>query len=116
MTDRPLDPTTLEALRGAMTASDSPAVDPQTWHEMLRHTFEATGDDNVHGDLDGADLLPQDWPASTASAADHATGGVQAADDDDWGPFDEGGWSGPDPAGGGFGEGDNADGDGGDLT
>jgi len=115
MTDRPLDPTTLEALRSAMTASEASVADARAWHEMIRRTFEATGDGSLHGDLDAADLLPQTWPASTGSAADDATGGGQPADDDR-GPFDEGGWSDDDLSGDGFGGSDHDDGDGGDLT
>jgi hypothetical protein len=111
MSDRPLDPGTLEALRAVLAAHEAPAVDDRTWAEMLRVTFTADSD-ALTGDAAGEHLVPPAWPEPTGDA-EH--GAPEAAYDDSW-PGDDG-WSGtdvwPDPGGDAPPEHDS---DGGDLT
>ena len=108
MSDRPLDPGTLEALRAVLAAHEPPVVDDRTWAEMLRVTFTADSD-ALTGDAAGEHLVPAAWPELTGDSgwADPAH--------DPW-PGDDG-WSGtdlwPEPDGDATPEHDS---DGGDLT
>jgi len=115
MTDPPLDPTTLEALRGVLAASEAPVLDPERWHRMLRGTFEA-GDDALHGDVTAEELIPQEWSAPAGDASVSPASGEAEADDGDGWSLGRDSWSDHDPANDLLGHSDDVESDGGDLT
>ena len=118
MTDQPLDQSTLEALQRVLWANDPPAVDPETWHGMLRRSFQS--DERLFGDSSAEDLLPPDWPAQGDAEGTGPAGAEETtwtSGEDEW-PVDGDPWSGLDPDDDGSTWPDNADNpysDGGDL-
>lgn len=112
MNDRPLDPATLDALRAALAAHDPLQLEPGAWTAMLRRTFEAGRDDELHGGLSGRELLPLDWPSTDPTAPDDAgTGSAASFDTRAWADVEPGGVL--DDLAGGLGADDDG---GGDLT
>jgi hypothetical protein len=94
VSDEPLDPATLDALRSVLHGAFPPEMESTTLALMLQRAFDAPVGADLHGDRTADELIPADWPvpddpgasvgADPTATTANETHSPSAGDVDDW--------------------------------